>query len=139
MSRPKILTTWLRATLALALCASSLSGSGLDETHPGQSSQSLDVLCIEADAKPLPGTTLRMCPEELIGQPHDVLQSECVFAVADADGRARFEGLETRKYVLHAQLDGFADTAVGPLGIGSKNPQPPSEVVVLLNPVCWGC
>lgn len=101
---------------------------------------SIDVRCLQSEGfLPVPGVTLRLCPEEVVGQPHEVLQRECEFAVADADGRAQFDGLETRDYVLHAQLEGFAETSVGPMGIGDSNPRAPRTVVVLLNPVCWDC
>jgi hypothetical protein len=69
----------------------------------------------------------------------DPWSEACLRGVTDEAGRAWFRDLPTGKVLLRASLIGFADTTIGPLGIGHIEPRAPRQVIVVLNPVCWDC
>lgn len=129
------------AVLALLLAAPWLDASqGEQATWSGASR--LAVTTLELGGEPLAGVTLSLCSFES-GRVHARGRDdgECRAEVSDSEGSAVFDPVPPGKYRLTGALEGFADTSVFPLHVGSSKdgPMAPDRVTVLLNPVCWDC
>ncbi len=103
----------------------------------------LSVLVTDTQFQSAPGVPLALCPlpDELPAGSFPLIgdRDVCLHQISDREGRAVFRDVPEAWYALNASLTGFADTTVGPLGIGRFSPVAPQEVILVLNPVCFDC
>ena len=133
------------AILLGLLAMPTLSGSAppgwVSPTYSKQGS--LEVQVLSSGGQELPGAVVFLCPMEEAERwdppSLPLTVEECPVEIADAQGLARFKGIQRASYWAVVQLDGFARTVLYPLPIGDKAPIAPDRILVVLNGLCWGC